>query len=209
LTESSSETFIYNDNLGKNRSFSGLPVIKRAVVLAAGVLMNFLFGWLVISAILSIGVPQSVVVTEVFRGTPAETAGLKMGDAILGMSADDFIKFTNDNKGKGITIKIERDGVEKEIKATPRTNPPAGEGALGIGLLESGAPSQNFFSALWDGLKMSVEIVKMIFIALFNLIVGVFSGGNISLEQVRSNAGEALASVVKRFIPSANCHGLF
>ena len=161
---------------GHNRSFGSLFAWKRAVILVSGVLMNFLFGWLVISIILSLGVPQSVVISEIFKGTPAETAGLKVGDAILGMSANDFIKFTNDNKGKEITVKIERDGIEKEIKATPRTNPPAGEGALGIGLLESGAPSQNFLLALWDGLKMSIEIIKLIFISLFNLIFGVFYG---------------------------------
>ncbi len=174
---------------GSGRSFSSIFIWKRAVILVSGVLMNFLFGWLVISVILSLGVPQSVVITEIFKNTPAESAGLKSGDIILGISANDFIKLTNDNKGKKITIKVERGGIEKEIKATPRVNPPAGEGALGIGLLESGAPSQNFFLALWDGLKMSVEIVRMIFIALFNLIVGVFSGGKVSLEQVSGPVG--------------------
>ncbi len=178
-----------SDIVSDNRSFSSLFIWKRMVVIVAGVVMNFLFGWLVISAILSMGVPQSVVITEVFKGAPAETAGLKAGDAILGMSANDFIKFTNDNKGKEITIKVERDGVEKEIKATPRLNPPAGEGALGIGLLESGAPSQNFFLAIWDGLKMSVEIVKLIFVSLFNLIAGVFTGNRVSLEQVSGPVG--------------------
>ncbi|TRZ64476.1 MAG: RIP metalloprotease RseP [Spirochaetia bacterium] len=176
-------------DLNEIRSFGLLSIWKRAVILVSGVLMNFLFGWLVISVILSLGVPQSVVISEIFKGTPAETAGLKVGDAILGMSTNDFIKFTNDNKGKEIIVKVERDGVEKEIKATPRTNPPAGEGALGIGLFESGAPSQNFFLALWDGMKMSVEIVRMIFIALFNLIVGVFSGGKVGLEQVSGPVG--------------------
>jgi len=178
-----------SDIISDNRSFGSLFAWKRAVILVSGVLMNFLFGWLVISIVLSLGVPQSVVISEIFKGTPAETASLKVGDAILGMSANDFIKFTNDNKGKEITVKIERDGIEKEIKATPRTNPPAGEGALGIGLLESGAPSQNFLLALWDGLKMSIEIIKLIFISLFNLIFGVFTGNEVSLEQVSGPVG--------------------
>ena len=182
-----SETII--SETGPDRSFGSLFAWKRAVILVSGVLMNFLFGWLVISVILSLGVPQSVVISEIFKGTPAETAGLKVGDAILGMSANNFIKFTNDNKGKEITVKVERDGIEKEIKATPRMNPPAGEGALGIGLLESGAPSQNFFLALWDGMKMSVEIIKLIFVSLLNLIVGVFSGNKVSLDQVSGPIG--------------------
>ncbi len=182
-----SETIIIETNRG--RSFGSLFIWKRAIVLAAGVIMNFLFGWLIISIILSMGVPQSIVITEIFKDTPAETAGLMAGDIVLGMSADDFIKFTNDNKGKEITIKVKRNGVEKEIKATPRINPPVGEGALGIGLIESGAPSQNFFYALWDGLKMSFEIIKLIFVSLFNLIIGVFSGNKVSLEQVSGPVG--------------------
>jgi regulator of sigma E protease len=135
------------------------------------------------------GVPQSVVITEVFKDSPAETAGLIIGDVILGISANDFIEFTNNNKGKEITINIKRNGTEKEIKVTPRINPPVGEGALGIGLLESGVPSQNFFYALWDGLKMSVEMVKLIFVSLFNLITGVFTGNKVSFEQVSGPVG--------------------
>lgn len=182
-----SESIIIEKHPG--RSFSSLFIWKRAVILIAGVFMNFLFGWLVISIILSLGVPQSVVISEIFKGTPAETAGLEVGDVILGISANDFIKLTNDNKGKEITIKVERNGAEKEIKATPRINPPTGEGALGIGLFESGAPSQNFFTAIWDGLKMSVEIIKLIFVSLFNLIFGIFTGNKISLEQVSGPVG--------------------
>lgn len=178
--------FVDSDGI---RSFGLLSIWKRAVILAAGVMMNFLFGWLVISIILSMGVPQSIVITEVFKDSPAETAGLIIGDVILEISANDFIEFTNNNKGKEITINIERSGAEKEIKVVPRINPPTGEGALGIGLLESGAPSQNFFYALWDGLKMSVEMVKLIFVSLFNLIAGVFTGNKVSFEQVSGPVG--------------------
>src|SRR4030042_6635163 len=72
-----------SEDIVSDRSFSSLFVWKRMVVVAAGVLMNFLFGWLVIVAILSIGVPQSVVITEIFKGTPAVTAGLEVGDVFL------------------------------------------------------------------------------------------------------------------------------
>jgi len=78
--------------------------------------------------------PQ-IKVISVANGSPAEQAGLKMGDTILEITKiADFQKFTNDNKGKEITLKIMRAGQTLNVNLTPRINPPAGQGAVGIGL---------------------------------------------------------------------------
>ena len=63
---------IYGERLGEekpgfdmSRSFSHQPVHKRAVIIVSGVLMNFLLGWILISVVYIIGIPQSLLVTKV------------------------------------------------------------------------------------------------------------------------------------------------
>ncbi|MDP3015131.1 MAG: RIP metalloprotease RseP [bacterium] len=177
------------DQRGLKRSFTDLKIWKRSVIIAAGVLMNFLLGWLVISIIFSIGIPQTVLITEVQSDSPAAGIGLQIGDKIIGFSnVEKFINFIDAGRGQEIVLKIERNGEIKEFKTIPRINPPSGEGALGVGLIEAGLPKQNLLASFWEGLKTSVETVKMIFIALFNLIAKAFVG-KASLEQIAGPIG--------------------
>ena len=195
------------------------------MIIFAGVLMNFLLGWLLISIIFSIGIPQAVMVTKVESNSPAAEIGLSAGDKIVAVltdsqtrlpapesaryasgeamadghsdggqelekqiNADNFVKFVNGHQGREIILKIEREGQIKEFKTIPRVNPPAGEGALGIGLIEAGLPKKNLVSSIWEGLKTSVEIIQAVFLAIFNLISKVFIG-QASLEQIAGPVG--------------------
>lgn len=178
-----------SDRRGLKGSFTNLKIWKRSIVVFAGVLMNFLLGWLVISIVFSIGIPQAVLITEIQPDSPAERIGLQTGDKIIGvLKIDDLINFIDENRGKEIVLKIERVDEIKEFKVIPRANPPAGEGALGIGLVEAGLPKKNLSASVWEGLKTSIETIKMIFIALFNLIAKTFVG-KASLEQVAGPIG--------------------
>ena len=172
----------------KDRSFASLPIKKRSLIIFAGVLMNFLLGWLLISVIFSIGVPQAILITKVELNSPAAEIGLQAGDKILSAGADNFIKFIDEHRGQEIVIKIERNGEIKEFKTIPRINPPAGEGALGIALMESGLAKKNLLASVWEGLKTSVEIIRAVFAAIFNLITKALVG-KASLEQIAGPIG--------------------
>ena len=172
----------------KDRSFASLPIKKRSLIIFAGVLMNFLLGWLLISVIFSIGVPQAILITKVELNSPAAEIGLQAGDKILSAGADNFIKFIDEHRGQEIVIKIERNGEIKEFKTIPRINPPAGEGALGIALMESGLAKKNLLASVWEGLKTSVEIIRAVFAAIFNLITKALVG-KATLEQIAGPIG--------------------
>jgi len=172
-----------------NRNFNSLSIGRRMLIIIAGVLMNFLLGWLVISIVFAIGSAQAIVITQVFKNSPAESIGLQVGDKIISTSVDNFIKFTNDNRGKEITLKIERNAGVKEFLVTPRLNPPSGEGALGIGLIETGAQRQNIFSSIWDGLKTSLQIIQLVFLAIFNLFKQLFTTGGVNLAGIAGPVG--------------------
>lgn len=171
------------------RNFASLKIWRRVVIISAGVLFNFLLGWLVISFVFMIGVPQAVVITDIKKNSPAVEIGLKANDKIAGYNTTgEFIRYVNENRGKEIDLKIQRNGDSLDLKIIPRVNPPIGEGALGIGLVDAGLPKKPVFESFWEGLKISVEMIKMIFTAIFSLITKAIVG-KASLEQIAGPVG--------------------
>ncbi len=186
--------------VGQLRSFPSISLGRRAVIIAAGVLMNFLFGWLTLSAIFSIGLPPTVVITEVRENSPAMETGLKAGDKIISVGADSiyfdgdklnvgsFIEFIDERHGEEVNLKIQRNGEIFEFRAAPRVDPPTGEGALGIGLVDAGLSKKNIFISFWEGFKTSVGLIRTITVSIFGLIAKVFVG-KASFEQIAGPIG--------------------
>ncbi len=171
------------------RGFSFQKPWKRAVVLLAGVFMNFLFGWLAISSVLAMGIPAALLISEVKRESPAEAAGLEPADKIAAISfgeeslaspsADLFVEFVQKHKGGEFKITVERSGKTLDITAASRVSPPEGEGALGVALLEAGNEPMPFFSALGKGFKDALNIVKEIVFAFYGALAGIFTEGTL------------------------------
>ncbi len=88
------------------RSFVNKPAWQQAIVLFAGVFMNFLLAWFLFSIGFLTGLPTSVgsqpagyqlqnvnlTVVSVLPKSPAEIAGLKSGDKIVSLEADTHYK---------------------------------------------------------------------------------------------------------------------
>lgn len=184
------------------RSFSSLPIYKRSIILSAGVLMNFLLGWLVLSMILSIGVPPGVFVAEVTKDSPASEVGLQVGDKISKinnlslfseisgeiLNTEQFIKLVDEFQGREISLEVERGGKIINFQVVPRIEPPAEQGPLGIALVETGLEKQNFFISIIKGFWASLNVIKMVFVAIFSLIIKAFLGEG-SLEQIAGPVG--------------------
>jgi regulator of sigma E protease len=144
---------------------------KRALVLSAGVIINFILGWLLLSTVLAVGTPQVLVVADVQAGSPAEQAGVKEGDIIKNFSASTpFIDFVNAHRGEEVTFNISRNGEGMEFKIIPRVKTSPGEGAIGVSLAEGGAVREGLFAALYHGFTLSVKIVGLTLAAFYNLI---------------------------------------
>lgn len=176
-------------------SFAGKKAFTRVKVLAAGVTMNFILAWVLISFAFMIGSPQAVEETEnpqkpamiqvasVDADSPAENAGLKSGDAIIGFSSISEVKsFIDDSLGGEITLKIKRGKQELEITAVPRENPPEGQGALGISMIQTVIVSYPVHEAFWMGLKTTVFVTLAILEAFWNIIKNLLVGEKVALE---------------------------
>lgn len=187
---------IYGENYGiggnirqPEKSFAYQPIWKRGIIIAAGVVMNFILGWLLFSAVFFIGSPKLIIISEVAAGSPAAQAGLMPGDQVLGFETiNQLVDYINANKGKFIFLAVKRDNKKITVSAVPRLNPPPQEGALGIVLKEAGIAKQGFIASIWQGLIMSVSVIAAIFAGLYKIVlvpqqiigpVGIF---NLALE---------------------------
>jgi regulator of sigma E protease len=166
-------------------SFQYKPKWIQALVLVAGVTMNLIFAWLLISLGFMIGLPTPVdaglgkvtdahlVVTEILPGSPAENAGLQAGDVIVSASTGNELlqneNLTPENVSnmiaesttKNLEITYERGNSEPTtVSIEPNTNTVVGKRAVGIGMDIIGTLKLNLPSALSEGAKTTWFLTK-------------------------------------------------
>ena len=181
-------------------SFITKSAWTRTKVLAAGVVMNFILAWFLISSGLFIGAPEPVdssekiypdskiQISDIVANSPAQMAGLKIGDEILKKQSassgqvvslknvKDVQDYINSKKGESLDLEIKRGAEFLDVKAMPRVESPAGQGPLGISLSETVVVKYPFYKAFWKGLVETGNIVVMIVVSLFGILKNIFSG---------------------------------
>lgn len=183
---------------GESDSFASKPVLARMAVILAGVTMNFVLAILILSFGFWYGLPGSVEgnsgvkardvgvsIVEVAPRSPAEAAGIKIGDMISAFEfggvktevnevkqAQDFI---GEHKGVEFTMFIKRGNEIAEKNVTPRIDAPQGQGALGVGLEKTGIISYPWYRAPIEGVKAVVGLtwlfISTFYVILKNLII--------------------------------------
>ncbi|PIZ44081.1 hypothetical protein CO180_01615 [candidate division WWE3 bacterium CG_4_9_14_3_um_filter_41_6] len=150
------------------RSFGQKPVWARAIVLAAGIFMNYVLALFLIGGLLTFaGEPVTTItlpITSVSETSPFIEQGITSNAIITGYLDDqgnkkqitnsaEFIEFIKDHAGTNVTVTMLKDGdsiisPETLVTIVPRISPPEGEGALGIGIQESYTVSYQDVAAL-------------------------------------------------------------
>jgi regulator of sigma E protease len=169
----------------KARLFYNQPAWKKSAIVLAGVFMNFILGWLLIAIVFMVGVPQTLIISGTQAGSPAAAAGLQPGDVVKGYTdSQSFINYIDAHQGQPVIVTVIRNDKDFSYTMTPRLNPPAGQGALGVALEEGGAARENFFSALWDGLQDAVIISWLTLQAFYELLKQIFVHASIPADVV-------------------------
>ena len=108
-------------------SFHFQPVLKRAAIVVAGPLANFLLAIVIFAAIFMVYGKQtmSARVDAIQADSAAATAGFEAGDIVLaidGQKIDNFAdmqRIVSDSAGRTLTVQIDRNGSQLTLKATP------------------------------------------------------------------------------------------
>lgn len=202
--------------LAEHDSFAGKPRWQQASVLLAGIAMNLLFAWLLVSITLAIGTPRGLtveeaaqapdavlIVSQILPGSPAARAGLMPGDIIerasagensfSGFDADAFTSFVAKSAGKVVTLDIQRNGVEQSLTATPTTHTVANapeRAALGIGVAPFGTLSVAWWDAPITGAAYTAAATADIAGGLLHFFASIVTG-TADLSQVAGPVGIA------------------
>lgn len=174
----------------KSRAFLYLNKRTRISIVVAGVIMNFLLAIVAFAIVYSFsGIPRDthqVKIVDVASGSPAEVSGLVVGDIIRSVdgkslsNVDAFITEVNLDKGKTAKLSIDRNGTLLQINTSPRLNPPAGEGALGVTITSTEIyyPPvwQRPFYGIYYGFKEAWFWGQTIVVGLWTIIMQLFKG---------------------------------
>jgi len=134
------------DPADEPRTYRQQPYWRRLSVAVAGSTMHFLMALVLIFVVLvGFGIPKpdsdNWTVGALTERSPAEDAGLELGDRIVAVdgqryaSFDDLSEQLRSNPGEQVSLEIERDGRVRAVDVELADTNPAGEdvGFLGIG----------------------------------------------------------------------------
>lgn len=199
----------------------------QAAVLVAGVTMNVIFAWLVISTSFLFGVPATsdyggfgkvsnnkLVITEVLPNSPANKSGLITGDEVSKISSGSdvltkdsltpskAVEFISSHSDKEITIGFVRNKETGEQSATLKAeeNIVKGKKVVGIGMESVGILKLPIHLALLEGVRTTWIIIKNTAIGLYTFISGIFTFKS-DFSQVSGPVG------IAKVVGEARAHG--
>ena len=178
----------------KKRSFVYASKILQAAVIGAGVTMNVLVGWLLLSIIFAVGFPASadlypertlenvaVTVTSVIENSPAAEAGFKDGDVLKSIgtkstqvqkvdSVEMIQKYIGVHGSDTVTLEALRDGEMFIFDVIPKEGIVTGKHAIGIAMDEIGFLRMPIHEAIWEGAITTIDYIGQIAEGLGSLI---------------------------------------
>lgn len=156
-----------NDQTGP-RSYRSKSPSSRLAILVAGSTMNLLMAWLILIILFMTGfqpfmpntannpfITEKPIVTlaQVIADSPAGISGFLTGDQILAVNdrvlagGAEFIEQIHNLNGQTGEVTVKRGKETLKLKVTPRTNPPAGQGAIGVVVGQTGQVRSVWYQA--------------------------------------------------------------
>lgn len=205
------------------RAFNNAPVLSRILVVVAGVLMNFVLAWVLLTGAFMVGfspltqtvdhypgakvLRQQVVVANVLPSSAAAEAAIMPGDVLISgngepfNSVDDLIKFTADNRGQKVDVTVDRAGSQQSI---PVNLSDTTDAQLGTAIISDQVVRLPFWSAVKASFSDIYNLSKLIVFTVGDIIKGIFTTepvpegivGPIGIFQITAQAASSGASTV-------------
>ena len=154
---------------------------KRLGVLFAGPIMNLLTGLLIFIFLVRMDGYQDlnrVLLAEIAPNSPAANAGLLPGDIVLQMAGQSVSDFDSlrvivaQHLDQPMEIVVQRGGQTLTVTATPRSNPPENQGALGILMNNVIVPVTTWSDAIVYGARSVYDQIKALVLLPAKLMRG-------------------------------------
>lgn len=183
-------------------SFVSRKMWQKSIILSAGVTMNIILAFVLISIGYMIGFPQAIddniaggtvidpeiQIIDLLDNSVAQKAGIKSGDVITGIDGikfenfDALQKYVDKNIGNEIEYEVRRGYEEMTFDMTPEIREETGKGGVGVSIVELGTVKYSFFKSIWEGFKTTFIITWMILLAFFGLIRDLIMGAGVGAE---------------------------
>lgn len=185
------------------RAFENQKPGKRFMIAVAGVVMNLLLAWILLTVGFAVGmspiisdpnaipgkiVSSEIIVASTLKDSVAEKAGLQSGDILLSAksgnetvifsTASELSSFSNRHKGQSATVYLKNDSgsYEKNIDFPDKENP------FGVSIAQRSIVRVPWYRAPYVALRETIEIFKTTFEFLGSFFSQLFSKGQVSNE---------------------------
>jgi regulator of sigma E protease len=182
--------------------------LERAAILLAGVTMNFLLAVGITSILVSRGIIEQaprVHVETVTQGSPAAQAGLKPQDILKTVAfieggirreipiavPDTLISTVKSHAGEPVSITYTRDGHDAAVTLTPRKNPPAGQGPLGVAVSNLERKHYPWYQIPAKSVEVAAVRSWQMISSLGNLVYRLATGRTVRSDEVSGPVGIA------------------
>jgi len=192
------------------RSFASKGIGTRALILAAGPLMNLVLPIILFSLVFMIPhnvLMEQVQVQQVAPSSPAAEARIEQGDIILAINGHkinnrgDLAYYVQLSLGSETTLLLDKaTNGEQEVTLVPRWRPPEGEGALGVEVVGAEGSQQVIrqsyspWTASMLGTQRCVEILILFRNTIRSWIIGATTpqvAGPVGIYQMTAEVARA------------------
>lgn len=168
------------------RAFNNQPAWQRAIVLAAGSIMNLLTA-IVLMIIIAFYMGQATTTIDVVsEGSPAYEAGIMAGDEVVKINDIDIEEWSDlqtivgENDGDAVTFTVLRNGSQTDIEVIPEYDKEAGRSLVGV----TPTMARNPVKAVRTGVSNTWDMTVM----MYDLIGQLFTG-DVSAKELSGPVG--------------------
>lgn len=174
-----------------DRQFGSKSIRDRFAAILAGPIFNIILAvMLFFSFTMMLGVPSNqVMLGEVVENSPADQAGLLVGDIILGANGKSLDEYENitkviqDSPGKPLDLTVERNGVISVITVIPEDQQNTGKGLIGVQLKQL-FEKATFSQATVAAFTTTADMTTVIFDGFKKIITG-----NVTMDDIAGPVG--------------------
>ncbi len=186
------------DDPSEAGSFASKSAWVRIRTLLAGPLMNLVLAAVLFTVAFVMGeqiAVGKVVIKSVVVNSPAAKAGILPGDVIVAVEGQEIsnvmelIDLTSSLLGQEIDISLLRNGEPIQVSLVPRTQPPPGEGPMGIIIgMQEGYKLKTVRHPIWEAAWLGVHEVWSVIVLMLTGFVNMFRTG-ISMKDLAGPVG--------------------